>query len=150
MPGFYEHEDDVDLLAAAAIDACDQPPVAPGMQDSAAVAGPSKPRPPVSAPARTSSKGDSSGDASSSASLGHRSKPRSASNVQAPRVPQSLSTSLECPICNKMLATDNQGLNAHIDFCLSKGAIMAAQVKASPTRDFKSREKIAGTKKRKG
>ncbi|KZP22360.1 IMS-domain-containing protein [Athelia psychrophila] len=149
MPGFYEHEDDVDLGAAAAIDACDQQSAVPGVQDSAAVAGPSKPRPPVSAPARTSSKGDSSGNASSTASLGHSSKPRSASNAQAPRIPQSLSTTLECPICSKMLETDNQGLNAHIDFCLSKGAIMAAQVKASPARGSKSREKTTGTKKRK-
>ncbi|KAG9316623.1 DNA/RNA polymerase [Chiua virens] len=36
-----------------------------------------------------------------------------------------------CPICNKQLNTDNQGLNSHIDFCLSKGAIMEAQVEAS-------------------
>lgn len=34
---------------------------------------------------------------------------------------------LECPICGKMLEADNQGLNEHIDFCLSKGAIKEAQ-----------------------
>ena len=34
---------------------------------------------------------------------------------------------LECPICGKMLETDNQGLNEHIDFCLSKQAIKEAQ-----------------------
>lgn len=32
-----------------------------------------------------------------------------------------------CPICAKILTVDNQGLNSHIDFCLSKGAIMEAQ-----------------------
>lgn len=36
-----------------------------------------------------------------------------------------------CPICGKQLKTDNRGLNAHIDFCLSKGAILEAQVEAS-------------------
>ncbi|KAF5321415.1 hypothetical protein D9619_001442 [Psilocybe cf. subviscida] len=39
----------------------------------------------------------------------------------------------ECPICGKTLQTDNHGLNAHIDFCLSRGAIMKAQVAASKT-----------------
>ncbi|KAF8904417.1 hypothetical protein CPB84DRAFT_1960811 [Gymnopilus junonius] len=37
----------------------------------------------------------------------------------------------ECPICGKTMQTDNQGLNAHIDFCLSRGAIREAQVEAS-------------------
>ncbi|KIJ49550.1 hypothetical protein M422DRAFT_27916 [Sphaerobolus stellatus SS14] len=37
-------------------------------------------------------------------------------------------TEQQCPICSKTLNTDNAGLNEHIDFCLSKGAIMAATV----------------------
>ncbi|KAF8578024.1 IMS-domain-containing protein [Ramaria rubella] len=41
-----------------------------------------------------------------------------------------VSTSMEeqqtCPICAKEFNTDNAGLNEHIDFCLSKGAIFAA------------------------
>lgn len=37
----------------------------------------------------------------------------------------------ECPVCGKTLETDNDGLNAHIDFCLSRGAILEAQVEAS-------------------
>lgn len=36
-----------------------------------------------------------------------------------------------CPICSKTMQTDNRGLNAHIDFCLSKGAIREAQAMAS-------------------
>lgn len=36
-----------------------------------------------------------------------------------------------CPICGKSMRTDNQGLNAHIDFCLSKEAIRDAQSSAS-------------------
>lgn len=35
-------------------------------------------------------------------------------------------TGLQCPVCSRILSTDNSGLNEHIDFCLSKGAIMAA------------------------
>ena len=37
----------------------------------------------------------------------------------------------DCPVCGKTLDTDNEGLNAHIDFCLSRGAIMEAQAEAS-------------------
>jgi len=36
-----------------------------------------------------------------------------------------------CPICAKVLETDNAGLNAHIDFCLSRGTIMQAQKESS-------------------
>ena len=36
-----------------------------------------------------------------------------------------------CPVCSKTFETDNQGLNAHVDFCLSKGAILEAQSAAS-------------------
>ena len=41
------------------------------------------------------------------------------------------STTHDCPVCGKTLETNNEGLNAHIDFCLSRGAIMEAQVEAS-------------------
>ena len=37
----------------------------------------------------------------------------------------------QCPVCGKTLETDNQGLNTHVDFCLSRGAILEAQVAAS-------------------
>ncbi|KAJ8696405.1 hypothetical protein PTI98_006279 [Pleurotus ostreatus] len=32
-----------------------------------------------------------------------------------------------CPICNEVLTTNNTGLNAHIDYCLSRDAIKQAQ-----------------------
>jgi len=32
-----------------------------------------------------------------------------------------------CPICSRLLMADNQGLNAHIDFCLSRNAIREAR-----------------------
>ncbi|TFK44337.1 hypothetical protein BDQ12DRAFT_694850 [Crucibulum laeve] len=51
-------------------------------------------------------------------------------------LPTSVTESHDCPICEKTLQTDNQGLNAHIDFCLSKGAIRDAQIEASsPARN---------------
>lgn len=36
-----------------------------------------------------------------------------------------------CPVCDKKLVMDNADLNAHIDFCLSRGTIMQAQKEAS-------------------
>lgn len=39
----------------------------------------------------------------------------------------------DCPICGKLLETDNKGLNAHIDFCLSRNVIMEAQTNAQNT-----------------
>ena len=32
-----------------------------------------------------------------------------------------------CPVCSRTLVTDNRGLNEHIDFCLSRGAIREAR-----------------------
>ncbi|KAF9241588.1 IMS-domain-containing protein [Melanogaster broomeanus] len=68
-------------------------------------------------------------------SSGSRSVSNPGSNLSG-KAPQSLAVAGEleehiCPICSKQLATDNQGLNTHIDFCLSKGAILEAQVEAS-------------------
>ena len=40
---------------------------------------------------------------------------------------------LVCPICSRELKTDNSGLNAHIDFCLSRGAIMEASAASTST-----------------
>ncbi|KAG6831836.1 hypothetical protein H0H87_003755 [Tephrocybe sp. NHM501043] len=37
----------------------------------------------------------------------------------------------DCPVCERSLQTDNQGLNAHIDFCLSRGAIRQAHAEAT-------------------
>ncbi|KAF8513145.1 IMS-domain-containing protein [Hysterangium stoloniferum] len=40
--------------------------------------------------------------------------------------PKSPDAGLSCPMCSKVLDTDNVGLNEHIDFCLSKSVIFAA------------------------
>ncbi|KAI0705092.1 hypothetical protein C8T65DRAFT_653194, partial [Cerioporus squamosus] len=55
---------------------------------------------------------------------------------------------LECPICGKMLETDNQGLNEHIDFCLSKQAIKEAQTASlkPPSHGGSSHSKKSGPK----
>lgn len=59
------------------------------------------------------------------------SKPLSAAPAAGRRKPSSTNqqrsvTTLTCPVCSRELETDNAGLNEHIDFCLSRGAIMAA------------------------
>ncbi|KAL4251432.1 DNA polymerase kappa [Abortiporus biennis] len=43
-------------------------------------------------------------------------------------------SSHQCPICSKTIVGSNQDLNAHIDFCLSKGAIQEAQAEGSMQR----------------
>jgi DNA polymerase kappa len=39
--------------------------------------------------------------------------------------------SLDCPVCNQKIQTTNQGLNEHIDYCLSRSAIREAQAVAN-------------------
>jgi len=39
-------------------------------------------------------------------------------------------TEQHCPVCSRTLVTDNQGLNEHIDFCLSREAIREARSSA--------------------
>lgn len=55
---------------------------------------------------------------------------------------------LECPLCRKRLETNNQGLNEHIDFCLSKQAIKEAQA-ASFQQPSRSRDGSLPPSKRK-
>ena len=39
-------------------------------------------------------------------------------------------TEQHCPVCSRTWVTDNQGLNEHIDFCLSRDAIREARTSA--------------------
>jgi len=39
-------------------------------------------------------------------------------------------TEQQCPVCSRTFITDNQGLNEHIDFCLSRDAIREARSSA--------------------
>jgi DNA polymerase kappa len=49
----------------------------------------------------------------------------------APPAPSQGGADTSCPVCGRELgAVDNAALNAHVDFCLSKGAIRAAQTRA--------------------
>ncbi|KAI0821695.1 hypothetical protein BC628DRAFT_1329079 [Trametes gibbosa] len=67
-------------------------------------------------------------------------KPRaSAINLEPPL--------LECPICSRMLDTDNQGLNEHVDFCLSKQAIKEAQTASLSLKPASSGDSSTQAKK---
>jgi DNA polymerase kappa len=162
MPGFYEHDEgDAEMgMGAGAADDAEVEDQELHQTNAGDTAIPQRrPRPPVSAPARTSDRKDNA-VASTSSGLSIAVKPRSANHFTRPSETPSLHIRsaephfeplppqrseaddtktgvLECPVCGKMLETDNQGLNSHIDFCLSRGTIMAAQTKAkSPTKGF--------------
>ena len=60
--------------------------------------------------------------------LKSRVDPAQSSKLTAPSQPETLN----CPICGKSIVTDNAGLNQHIDFCLSKSAIMEATRPSTP------------------
>jgi len=150
MPGFYEHDEADEVLDMVADNAeGEDHPLQIHATDTAVVQ--TKPRPPVSAPARTFSSRQENAEASTSSGSRARTTSIRASEVSSrsqsaePSIKAPLETGttrtgtlLQCPICMKTLETDNQGLNAHIDFCLSRGAIMAAQTKAkSPFKGFR-------------
>ncbi|KAJ8514399.1 hypothetical protein ONZ45_g8064 [Pleurotus djamor] len=64
----------------------------------------------------------------STGSLGPPRKARHSQNLRHSVGPDEGSTKHPiCPICNEAIATDNEGLNAHIDYCLSRDAIQDAQ-----------------------
>jgi DNA polymerase kappa len=111
MPGYHEdHEDDVSVRDE------EDPSSGPSSNTD---------RPPNSAPA------------------GSQITPQESSNTGKPKSTAAISlekaqnpgelTIYDCPICERSLQTDNDGFNAHIDFCLSRGAIREAQSEASRT-----------------
>lgn len=107
MPGFHEEEEDENVVVDdIEVDASEVPLA-------------SRPRPPASEPARSSQE-----------TVKVSFKPRSAVNRKAPNPPSS-KVSQDCPICGKTIVTDNQGMNDHVDFCLSRGVILQAQSEAS-------------------
>jgi len=114
MPGFHEDdEEDVSLDEMQP----DEDVMLPGRSEAAAP----RPRPPHSAPVPT-------------AAVALRT-PKPHSFGQKPvSESSSLDTNtntLDCPICGKTLQTDNEGLNSHLDFCLSRGAIRQAHAEAT-------------------
>lgn len=75
------------------------------------------------------------------------------SSTKTPNPEPKIMGELECPICNKVWETDNEGLNSHVDFCLSRGAIWKAQGEATGTtaRNINKNNRIPHSKgKRKG
>jgi DNA polymerase kappa len=132
MPGFYEHEDkDIDI---------DKHDDDPDPADPPPLLHLHKPRPSSLKPVSESRISDIAQSSTSSASKARFNlKPRSMSAAVRPSSSTSSSTpaqnsvseSLTCPVCEKVIQTDNEGLNAHIDFCLSRGVIRQAHAEAS-------------------
>ena len=141
MPGFHEHEDRLGFEVAE--------------DEGAPVAGPSKPRPrpPVSAPACSPPITRPIADIDTSDTKG-KARARARSTGPESRNPQNVAEdrpdlpTLECPICQKQLQTDNSGLNAHVDWCLSKGAIWDAQAETVTSTPNVGPKKGASTKGR--
>ncbi|EMD37296.1 hypothetical protein CERSUDRAFT_113946 [Gelatoporia subvermispora B] len=151
MPGFHEHDEGDDfiedhLAEEIEMEQDNQPPPKATTTRS---------RPPNSAPAPSSdlssAKESSSRSAKPSSAVVKSSIPHAG---DSPRTPLRNSPSLSgtacspaqlddavctqiCPICGKSLETNNRGFNAHIDFCLSKDAILEAQTSASVTSNKK-------------
>lgn len=127
MPGFHEEDEREDGLSH--IDAytfLEDPPNT----------GSSRPRPPVSAPARSSLKAASAESTVITSTKLQRRRASDAAQLHPAvgGVGSFNNTTFEllgCPICGTTLETDNQGLNSHIDFCLSRGAIRQAHAEAS-------------------
>ncbi|PCH43374.1 IMS-domain-containing protein [Wolfiporia cocos MD-104 SS10] len=161
MPGFHEdNEADEDDMHASAPADDDDDPIAVKKQhlDRQATPAPNKPaftrpRPPMSAPAPslaststspfmkpTSHKQRSArtaqGPSRHSSSAEPEARPSRFPTLAHPGAPEATAIDADaeehtCPICGRSMCTDNQGLNAHIDFCLSKSAIREAQAAAS-------------------
>jgi len=131
MPGYYEHEEPIHniLMDGESEDDQAEELVTQNLPKE-------RIRPPTSAKARSSSM---KLEDSSSEIYRFEPKPlrrnRSKSDVghqsDQPRYDISLERKAQmsqmCPICSRLLMADNQGLNAHIDFCLSRNAIREAR-----------------------
>ena len=128
MPGFHEHnEDDVGLSLE------DPELVEPELEeyhdmDEGSRLKSAPPKLPSSSVLHTAPRSTSSLHPISAR------KPLSTQGLaREPEVINSVPTETEthsCPVCGKTLQTDNTGLNTHIDFCLSRGAIREAQTGA--------------------
>lgn len=123
MPGYHEDEEDLDELDSASLHEGDEQNDHVNEQDVAL---------PVTAPSSKQMNRKPVSDVRPSSS-----KPSSSTKpppgLKRPRSPSvtEISKELTCPICSKTMQTDNRGLNEHIDFCLSKGAIREAQAMGS-------------------
>ncbi|KIM45299.1 hypothetical protein M413DRAFT_441982 [Hebeloma cylindrosporum] len=135
MPGFHEHDEtdnrmeDDDLETDEIVDLTELT----DHGDEPVTSRPSRPAQSTSNAHASSSKSETSGK--------RRRNSEAASSGRKPghETPKShlIPETHECPVCGKTLETDNHGLNTHVDFCLSRGAIMEAQVEASRSKPMK-------------
>ncbi|KAI0335006.1 DNA/RNA polymerase [Cubamyces sp. BRFM 1775] len=132
MPGFYDDADTNELVSST-----EDAITGVGVRAPVNHAGPStsKPRSTSHQPRRSTSPDPSSVlksmDGKHSLSVSPKSKKaRRPATERNELLPVVSSTRLECPICGKFLDTNNQGLNEHVDFCLSKQAIKEAQTES--------------------
>ena len=143
MPGFYENEE-----AERPLDADDPEDSAPREQRGAS-------RPPKSAPSSSAARnpGSVAGPSSSRATSHPPNLASGSAKRKRPRSPDPGEDHVTgtdevrdqtCPICSKVLETDNRGLNEHIDFCLSKGAIREAQVMSNNVKSLKQPLPVKG------
>jgi DNA polymerase kappa len=121
MPGLLENEDDDGELDQMQLDGDSIHEDAPDTTIQL------KPRPPNSVPALAF------GPPPTKSIKPHSSGPKSAKSSKSAAV--SNLEDHECPICGKTVRTDNQGLNTHIDFCLSRGVIRQAHAEATQNSD---------------
>lgn len=153
MPGFHEQdENDSQLLDCEANDddlhdalfqqRTDHQPEADDGQEQAEDS--KSKRPPNSSTRPQSSTSRPPQSSISQTEAGSLQKPSSSTSItprpshSRPNSSTAVASSSEararCPVCDKVLPipeSDNQGLNAHIDFCLSRGVISEAQGEAS-------------------
>jgi DNA polymerase kappa len=61
--------------------------------------------------------------------------PTTATGVRSKKTNVPSSEQHVCPICSKTLQTDNAGLNAHIDWCLSRTAILEASASSEQPKE---------------
>jgi DNA polymerase kappa len=78
-------------------------------------------------------------------SLSARAKPSPSSAPQPSSSRPATAQLLTCPVCARELETDNDGLNAHVDFCLSKGAIREAARETSVSPQKRPAKGMAGS-----
>ncbi|KAH7888691.1 IMS-domain-containing protein [Phlebopus sp. FC_14] len=133
MPGFYEEDDGLGILKEENNEQDIQE------QNGQSMSGPNTTNGPIASSSRT---GPSSGG----------NVHRTSGEGSTPPDPDVVALEHHaCPVCGKQMTTNNRGLNAHIDFCLSKGVIMEAQTAANSASGPSKRPSIylASNRKRK-
>ncbi|KAI0066045.1 IMS-domain-containing protein [Artomyces pyxidatus] len=167
MPGFHEHEPDLEFTELqeehggwdgdeAEAEAEDDLPTIAAVSNTT-----NRPRPPVSAPLASPSRPSSRAkphsstglkptartsaakwqdDISAEAGLSSEPSPRISTSKALDEHMDSVPSDLPCPLCACSFV-DNNALNAHIDWCLSREAIRAAQVEAGERKTGMNKKK---------